>query len=84
MAIKKSEAKYTDPFKGETDVIIMLSVQGGVSMASATSLDYDAVHALEKMIVDATFVDDAAECEITDCDYHDACKKRGQTDCQWK
>ena len=25
-----------------------------------------------------------AECEITDCDYHDACKKRGQTDCQWK
>ena len=24
------------------------------------------------------------ECEITDCDYHDACKKRGQTDCQWK
>ena len=25
-----------------------------------------------------------AECEITDCDYHDACKKRGQTDCQRK
>lgn len=25
-----------------------------------------------------------AECEITDCDYHEACKKRGQTDCQWK
>ena len=25
-----------------------------------------------------------AECEITDCDYHDACKKRGQTDCPWK
>lgn len=25
-----------------------------------------------------------AECEITDCDYHDACKKRGQTDCSWK
>ena len=25
-----------------------------------------------------------AECEITDCDYHDACKMRGQTDCPWK
>ena len=63
MAIKKSEARYTEPFKGKTDVIIMLSVQDGAAMASATSLDYDTVHALEKMIVDATFVDDAADCQ---------------------
>ena len=23
-------------------------------------------------------------CEITECDYHKYCKKRGQTDCAWK
>ena len=23
-------------------------------------------------------------CEITECDYHEYCKERGQTDCPWK
>lgn len=24
------------------------------------------------------------DCEITDCEYHSYCKRRGQTDCAWK
>ena len=56
--IKKSEAKYTKPFKGETNVIVMISVQDGVSTAASVNLDYDTVHALEKAIVEATFDDD--------------------------
>lgn len=59
MTIKKSEAKYTDPFKGRKDVMIMMTVQDGASTASAASLDYDTVHALEKLIVVTTFEDDA-------------------------
>lgn len=55
--IKKNEAIYTKPFKGKTNVIIMMSVQEGVSTASSTNLDYDAVHTLEKMIINTTFDD---------------------------
>ena len=60
MAIKKSDAQYTKPFVGKTDVIVMMSVECGVSFASACQLDYDAVHVLEKMIVDVSFVEDEA------------------------
>ena len=61
MAIKKGDAKYTEPFVGKTDVVIMMSVERGVSFASACQLDYDAVHALEEMIVDVSFAEDEAE-----------------------
>lgn len=77
MAIKKGDAKYTKPFVGKTDVIVMMSVECGVSFASTCRLDYDTVHALEKMIVDSTFVED--EAGQTECD-------RPQMDCEncWK
>lgn len=58
MEIKKCDAKYTEPFVGKTNVIVMMAVEGGASTASATQLDYDMVHALEKMIVDCTFIED--------------------------
>lgn len=61
MAIKKSDVKFTEPFVGKTDVIIMLSVENGQSIASATKLDYTAVHALEQMIIDLTFMDEQTE-----------------------
>ena len=64
MAILKSEAKLTEPFVGNKEVIVMLSVQDGQSTASATKLDYDAVHALEQMIIDLTFTADTPQ---TDC-----------------
>ena len=64
MAILKSEAKLTEPFVGKKEVIVMLSVQDGQSTASATKLDYDAVHALEQMIIDLTFKADTPQ---TDC-----------------
>ena len=60
MAIKKGDAKYTKPFVGKTDVIVMMSVECGVSFASTCRLDYDTVHALEKMIVDVSFAEDEA------------------------
>ena len=63
MGIKKCDAKYTKPFVGKTDVIVMISVEGGQSIASATQLDYDTVHALEKTIVDCTFIDDEPQTE---------------------
>ena len=71
MGIKKSDAKFTEPFVGTTEVIIMMSVQGGRSTSSAVRLDYNAVHALEKAIVDYTFLDDTpqTDCEDTSCPY---------------
>ena len=64
MEIKKCDAKYTKPFVGKTDVIVMMAVEGGESMASATRLDYDMVHALEKKIVDCTFFEDEPQTEV--------------------
>ena len=58
MEIKKCDVKHTKPFVGKTDVIVMMAVEGGQSIASATQLDYDTVHALEKTIVDCTFIED--------------------------
>ena len=63
MGILKSEAKLTEPFVGKKEVIVMLSVQDGQSTASATKLDYDAVHALEQMIIDLTFTSDTPQTE---------------------
>lgn len=63
MAVLKSEAKFTEPFVDKREVIVMLSVQGGQATASATKLDYDAVHALEQTIVDLTFVADTPQTE---------------------
>lgn len=63
MSIEKSNAKYTEPFIGKKEVIVMLSVQDGQSTASATKLDYNAVHAIEQMIVDYTFVADTPQTE---------------------
>lgn len=63
MAVLKSEAKFTEPFVDKREVIVMLSVQGGQATASATELDYDAVHALEQTIVDLTFVADTPQTE---------------------
>ena len=63
MAVLKSKAKFTEPFVGKREVIVMLSVQGGQATASATELDYDAVHALEQTIVDLTFVADTPQPE---------------------
>ena len=63
MGISKSEAKLTEPFVGKKEVIVMLSVQDGQSTASATKLDYDAVHALEQMIIDLTFIADTPQTE---------------------
>lgn len=63
MEVLKSEAKFTEPFVGKREVIVMLSVQGGQATASATELDYDAVHALEQTIVDLTFVADTPQTE---------------------
>ena len=57
MGIKKCDAKYTKPFVGKTNVIVMMAVEGGESIASFTQLDYDTVHALEKAIVDCTFIE---------------------------
>ena len=73
MGIKKSDAEFTEPFVGTTEVIVMMSVQGGRSTSSAVRLDYNAVHALEKAIVDYTFLDDTPQTDIpkstlrTDC-----------------
>lgn len=64
MGIKKSDAEFTEPFVGTTEVIVMMSVQGGRSTSSAVRLDYNAVHALEKAIVDYTFLADTPQ---TDC-----------------
>ena len=33
MTIKKSEARYTDPFKDKKDVFIMMTVQDGAATA---------------------------------------------------
>ncbi len=65
MGIKKSDAEFTEPFVGTTEVIVMMSVQGGRSTSSAVRLDYNAVHALEKAIVDYTFLDDTPQTEET-------------------
>ena len=65
MGIKKSDAEFTEPFVGTTEVIVMMSVQGGRSTSSAVRLDYNAVHALEKAIVDYTFLDDTPQTEST-------------------
>ena len=70
MAILKSEAKLTEPFVGEKEVIVMLSVQDGQSTASATKLDYYAVHALEQMIIDLTFTADTPQTEEQFCIEH--------------
>lgn len=69
MAILKSEAKLTEPFVGKKEVIVMLSVQDGQSTASATKLDYDAVHALEQMIIDLTFTADTPQTDCETCKY---------------
>ena len=66
MGILKSEAKLTEPFVGKKEVIVMLSVQDGQSTASATKLDYDAVHALEQMIIGLTFTADTPQTEVYD------------------
>lgn len=67
MAILKSKAKLTEPFVGKKEVIVMLSVQDGQSTASATKLDYDAVHTLEQMIIDLTFTPDTPHSKISSC-----------------
>ena len=67
MGIKKSDAEFTEPFVGTTEVIVMMSVQGGRSTSSAVRLDYNAVHALEKAIVDYTFLDDTPQTECRTC-----------------
>ena len=67
MGIKKSDAEFTEPFVGTTEVIVMMSVQGGRSTSSAVRLDYNAVHALEKAIVDYTFLDDTPQTEVGYC-----------------
>lgn len=89
MAIKKGDAKYTEPFVGRTDVIVMMSVECGVSFASACQLDYDAVHALEEMIVDVTFVEDeAGQTVVRKLEEFKAdvpiVQDTAQTDCPWK
>lgn len=74
MAVLKSKAKFTEPFVGKREVIVMLSVQGGQATASATELDYDAVHALEQTIVDLTFVADTPQTETKGAGYCNECK----------
>ena len=64
MGILKSDAKFTEPFVGTKEVIVMMSVQGGRATSSAVRIDYNAVHALEKAIIDCTFADDTPN---TDC-----------------
>ena len=64
MGILKSDAKYTEPFVGTKEVIVMMSVQGGRATSSAVRIDYNAVHVLEKAIVDYTFLADTSH---TDC-----------------
>ena len=64
MRILKSDAKFTEPFVGTKEVIVMMSVQGGRATSSAVRIDYNAVHALEKAIVDYTFLADTSH---TDC-----------------
>ena len=83
MGIKKSDAGFTEPFVGTTGVIVMMSVQGGWSTSSAVRLDYNAVHALEKAIVDYTFLDDTPQTDTHDLrtDTHECVN---QTDCGWK
>lgn len=85
MGIKKCDAKYTKPFVGKTNVIVMMAVEGGESTASATQLDYDMVHALEKTIVDCTFIDDESQLvkESTEV-VKDLVMDEPQTDCPWK
>ena len=92
MGIKKSDAEFTEPFVGTTEVIVMMSVQGGRSTSSAVRLDYNAVHALEKAIVDYTFLDDTPQTDCEACELDgkaDVCKicrvsnYEPQTDCQW-
>ena len=63
MSIKKSDAEFTEPFVGTKGVIVMMSVQGGRATSSAVRLDYNAVHALEKAIVDYTFLADTPQTE---------------------
>ena len=70
MAILKSEAKLTEPFVGNKEVIVMLSVQDGQTTASATKLDYDAVHALEQMIIDLTFTADTPQTDCETCKHY--------------
>lgn len=96
MAILKSEAKLTEPFVGEKEVIVMLSVQDGQATASATKLDYYAVHALEQMIIDLTFVADTPQTDCETCKHNGEyaycrlCGRLGednyepQADCPWK
>lgn len=86
MGIKKSDAEFTEPFVGTTEVIVMMSVQGGRSTSSAVRLDYNAVHALEKAIVDYTFLADTPQTKSTGSpigDYRDGVGA-WQTDCGWK
>ena len=66
MGIKKSDAEFTEPFIGTREVIVMMSVQGGRSTSSAVRIDYNAVHALEKAIVDYTFLADTPQTEVYD------------------
>ncbi|MEE0899176.1 MAG: hypothetical protein U0L88_16335 [Acutalibacteraceae bacterium] len=87
MGIKKSDAEFTEPFVGTTEVIVMMSVQGGRSTSSAVRLDYNAVHALEKAIVDYTFLADTPQTErMTEEEIDTILAKAlvGQTDCPWK
>lgn len=92
MGIKKSDAEFTEPFAGTTEVIVMMSVQGGRSTSSAVRLDYNAVHALEKAIVDYTFLADTPQTESYYTDTTHFGKAKGestntadtpQTDCGW-
>jgi hypothetical protein len=96
MGILKSEAKLTEPFVGKKEVIVMLSVQDGQSTASATKLDYDAVHALEQMIIDLTFTADTPQTQpvgctkgwssnCTSCERYFSCDYLSgrHTDCGW-
>ena len=97
MAILKSEAKLTEPFVGKKEVIVMLSVQDGQSTASATKLDYDAIHALEQMIIDLTFTADTPQTErsieadkvveaLKICDHNsdgESCKTCTYRDAKW-
>ena len=89
MAILKSDAKFTEPFFGTTEVIVMMAVKGGKATSSAVRLDYNAVHALEKAIVDYTFVDETPQTVQKIAEFQKMCgieidPDRMNTDCGWK
>ena len=86
MGIKKSDAEFTEPFVGTREVIVMMSVQGGRSISSAVRIDYNAVHALEKAIVDYTFLADTPQTNLLVKTSHKSResheKDTPQTDCE--